>query len=40
MSNITYLGKLKVNSQTANMYDEDLVSFIKDRVLSPMLSNK
>ena len=25
----------KVNSQTANTYDEDLVSFIKDRVLSP-----
>ena len=30
----------KVNSQTANTYDEDLVSFIKDGVLSPMLSSK
>ena len=27
----------KVNSQTANMYDEDLVSFIMDRVLSHAL---
>ena len=25
----------KVNLQTAYTYDEDLVSFIKDRVLSP-----
>lgn len=30
----------KVNSQTVDTYDEDLVSFIKDRVLSPMLSSK
>ena len=37
MSNITYPGKL---TQTANTYNEDLVSFIKDRVLSPMLSSK
>ena len=30
----------KVNSQTANSYDEDPVSFTKDKVLSHMLSSK
>ena len=35
MVDVKYHISWKVNSQTANTYDEDLVSFIKDRVLSP-----
>ena len=35
MVDVKYHIIWKVNSQTANTYDEDLVSFIKDRGLSP-----
>ena len=35
MVDIKYHISWKVNSPTANTYDEDLVSLIKDRVLSP-----
>ena len=35
MVDVKYHISWEVNSQTANSYDEDLVSFIKDRVLSP-----
>ena len=35
MVDVKYQISWKVNSQTASTYDEDLVSFIKDRVLSP-----
>ena len=35
MVDVKYHISWEVNSPTANSYDEDLVSFIKDRVLSP-----